>query len=180
MRCFGPSERSGSGEAIFSPAIAQRLIEYFAMPRPAASGPPFPELTDREREILILIAQRRANPEIARDLGINLKTVVYGVGVAGAAKAYPADALRQDRAIEDVVGHHRIVIREDAGGRVTAVDRTDGRTILPLRTFWFAWAAFHPNTDLFGSASSRPTPAQGVFPGPTCRLSRARLRLQVP
>src|SRR5947209_1254658 len=65
----------GSDEAIFSPAIAQRLIEYFATPRPAVSVPPFPELTDREREILILIAQGRANPEIRQELGISLKTV---------------------------------------------------------------------------------------------------------
>jgi DNA-binding NarL/FixJ family response regulator len=64
-----------SGEAIFSRAIAQRLIEYFAAPRPAGSALPFPELTDREREILQLIAQGRTNPEIRQDLGISLKTV---------------------------------------------------------------------------------------------------------
>ena len=66
---------AGSGEAIFSPAIAQRLIEYFTAPRPAAPAPPFPELTDREREILRLIARGRANPEIRQELGISLKTV---------------------------------------------------------------------------------------------------------
>jgi DNA-binding NarL/FixJ family response regulator len=66
---------TGSGEAIFSPAIAQRLIEYFTAPRPTVSVPPFPELTDREREILTLIAQGRANPEIRQELGISLKTV---------------------------------------------------------------------------------------------------------
>ena len=65
----------GSGEAIFSPAIAQRLIEHFTSPRSAVPVPPLPELTDREREILTLIAQRRSNVEIARELGIRLKTV---------------------------------------------------------------------------------------------------------
>jgi DNA-binding NarL/FixJ family response regulator len=38
------------GEAIFGPAIAQRLMGYFAALRaPGAAEPPFPELTDRER-----------------------------------------------------------------------------------------------------------------------------------
>ena len=64
-----------SGDAIFSPTIAQRLIDFFAAPRPAQSALPFPDLTDREREILTLIAQGRSNAEIAQSLVIGLKTV---------------------------------------------------------------------------------------------------------
>jgi hypothetical protein len=90
------------------------------------------------------------------DRRLPLKTVVYGIEVAGATKAYETDALLKHRTIADVVGHHRIDMLEDAAGRVTAVDGTDGRTILPLRTFWFAWAAFHPNTELFGGTTSQP------------------------
>src|SRR5437773_11518945 len=41
-----------SGEAIFSPAIAVRLMRFFATPTPAAPPQAFPELTEREREIL--------------------------------------------------------------------------------------------------------------------------------
>ena len=65
----------GSGEAIFSPAIARRLIEFFAAPRPVVPQHLFPELTDREREVLTLIAQERRNPEIAQALGLSMKTV---------------------------------------------------------------------------------------------------------
>ncbi|HET8851847.1 MAG TPA: response regulator transcription factor [Ktedonobacteraceae bacterium] len=65
----------GSGEAIFSPAIARRLIDFFAAPRPTAPPLVFPELTDREREVLALMAQRRSNPEIAQSLVISMKTV---------------------------------------------------------------------------------------------------------
>lgn len=64
----------GAGEAIFSPAIAQRLLDFFAAPRPAAPVP-FPDLTEREREILTLIVGGQANPAIAAQLEISLKTV---------------------------------------------------------------------------------------------------------
>src|SRR5262245_35462725 len=63
------------GEAIFGPAIAQRLIHYFATPRPTPAVTAFPELTDREREILTLIAQGWSNGEIAARLVVSLKTV---------------------------------------------------------------------------------------------------------
>ena len=63
----------GRGEAIFSPSIAQRLLSYFATNRPAAVT--FPELTEREREILALIAHGRSNEQIAEQLVVSIKTV---------------------------------------------------------------------------------------------------------
>jgi DNA-binding NarL/FixJ family response regulator len=65
----------GSGGAMFGPAIAQRVIEYFSRPRPQGTALVFPELTDREREILDLVAQGQSNPSIALRLGISDKTV---------------------------------------------------------------------------------------------------------
>ena len=65
-----------SGEAIFGPAIAQRLVQYFgALRPPSTTQPPFPELSEREREILGMIAAGRTNQEIADDLVVSLKTV---------------------------------------------------------------------------------------------------------
>lgn len=66
------------GEAIFGPAIAERLMRYFVSSRPVGSSGPmqfFPELTEREYEILTLIAQRKSNAEIAAHLVLSPKTV---------------------------------------------------------------------------------------------------------
>ena len=63
------------GEALFGPAIARRLMGYFSAPRPVAEPQLFPELTEREREVLGLIAQGCNNEEIARRLVLSQKTV---------------------------------------------------------------------------------------------------------
>ena len=62
-----------SGEAIFGPGVAQRVLRFFATPAPAAN--PFPELTTREREILDLLAAAMPNSMIATRLGLSPKTV---------------------------------------------------------------------------------------------------------
>lgn len=70
-------QSAASGEAIFGAGIARRVIQYFAEARPATAMPSyaFPELTQREREILDLIASHEDNAEIAGRLGLSLKTV---------------------------------------------------------------------------------------------------------
>jgi len=65
----------GNGEAIFGPPIASRLMEYLSAPRPEIPPDVFPGLTERERQVLELIAQGLANPAIARRLDISGKTV---------------------------------------------------------------------------------------------------------
>src|SRR3712207_3781256 len=65
----------GRGEAIFSPSVAGRVLAYFAAPRPPAPPQVFPALTDREREVLSLIARGASNTAIARQLSLSPKTV---------------------------------------------------------------------------------------------------------
>jgi two-component system NarL family sensor kinase len=65
---------TASGEAIFGPSIAQRVIEHFTVGGSAAN-PTFPTLTDREREILELIAAGKGNGAIAHELVLTIKTV---------------------------------------------------------------------------------------------------------
>ncbi len=64
-----------NGEAIFSPTIATRLIDFFSTQSSALPKEIFPTLTEREREILQLIARGRSNPDIARELSLSPKTV---------------------------------------------------------------------------------------------------------
>jgi DNA-binding NarL/FixJ family response regulator len=63
-----------NGEAIFGPAVASRVLAFFAAVR--VNAPPlFPTLTEREREILRLIARGRSNHTIADELFLSPKTV---------------------------------------------------------------------------------------------------------
>jgi DNA-binding NarL/FixJ family response regulator len=63
-----------SGEAIFGPGIARRLMSFFAA-RPAVEAAVFPELTEREREILDMVARGLSNTEITQRLVLSPKTV---------------------------------------------------------------------------------------------------------
>ena len=64
-----------NGEAIFGQAIARRLMHFFSPLHGDAAARAFPDLTEREREILLLIADGRSNSQIALRLAVNEKTV---------------------------------------------------------------------------------------------------------
>ncbi len=64
----------GNGEAIFSPDIAERMMQFFSA-RPPLPTSLFPELTESERNVLALMARGVNNEEIARQLSFSPKTV---------------------------------------------------------------------------------------------------------
>lgn len=94
-----------SGAAIFSPAIATRVLTLFSAPRPARSDV-FPMLTEREREILEHIAQGYPNPRIAQQLGISVKTVSNHVSVIFSKLQVADRAEAIERAREGGLGIH--------------------------------------------------------------------------
>ncbi len=65
----------GNGEVIFSPGVARRVMEYWGAPKPPAPPEAFPELSEREREVLDLIARGLTNAAVAERLVITPKTV---------------------------------------------------------------------------------------------------------
>ena len=63
---------AASGEIVFGAQLAARMLACFTA---AAPSPPFPQLTGRERQVLDLLAQGRANTTIATRLSLSHKTV---------------------------------------------------------------------------------------------------------
>jgi DNA-binding NarL/FixJ family response regulator len=66
-------EAVGRGEIIFGPAVAARALAAFSSAGPSKG--PFPELTEREHEILDLVARGLTNPAIASRLVLSEKTI---------------------------------------------------------------------------------------------------------
>lgn len=63
------------GGAVFGPAIARRMVAFFAAAAQAGATAAFPDLTAREREILAHVARGRTNGQIAEQLVLSSKTV---------------------------------------------------------------------------------------------------------
>ncbi|HSK25485.1 MAG TPA: response regulator transcription factor [Jiangellales bacterium] len=71
------------GDAVVSPAVMRRLLDRFASRLPGTDEPTpalLESLTDRERQVLTLVARGRSNAEIAADLVVSETTVKSHVG----------------------------------------------------------------------------------------------------
>jgi len=63
------------GDAVYGPTVARRIVDFFTGTSRTYAAQVFPELTDREREVLDLIAAGHGNHEVARRLVLSEKTV---------------------------------------------------------------------------------------------------------
>jgi DNA-binding NarL/FixJ family response regulator len=74
-------EAAANGDALIAPSITARLLATFAhRPGGVAPAQPVPALTDREEEVLVLVARGRTNAEIAAEMYISLSTVKTHLG----------------------------------------------------------------------------------------------------
>jgi len=85
------------------------------------------------------------------DNSVHPKTVIFGIEVNDVFKAYRESDLKETPVIEDTVGGASIKVERDNAGvvKITNIDTSD--EIVKERDFWFAWYAFHPETELYQS-----------------------------
>ena len=88
-------------------------------------------------------------PVNSEDNRLHPKAVVFGIEIGDTAKAYPEDALKANPEIRDAVNNVSLSIVRESTGIVTITNLDAGERVPHERDFWFAWAAFHPDTGLF-------------------------------
>ena len=83
-----------AGEGLLSPSVTRRLIERFSSRPARTANPRFADMTDREREVLVLVAQGLSNQQIADSLVISERTarthvsnILSKLGVASRTQA---------------------------------------------------------------------------------------------
>ena len=67
--------RVAEGDAVFSPRLAGFVLDAFATAEPTPVDPELDQLTNREREVMRLLARGYAYKEVASKLDISVKTV---------------------------------------------------------------------------------------------------------
>ena len=88
-------------------------------------------------------------PVANEDKRVHPKTVIFGIEVNGAYKAYREDDLLKNPVIEDTVNGVKIRVTRSRDGTVRIMNLETDEEIVKERDFWFAWYAFHPETSLY-------------------------------
>ena len=78
------------------------------------------------------------------------KEQVFGLEIAGQFKAYPFIELEKSPAtFTDTVNGQLLTVRYDSKHKSAAAFDQQGRQLSGVRIFWFAWYAFHPQTQIY-------------------------------
>ncbi len=84
-----------------------------------------------------------------KDARLDAYEIVYGIEMNGKFKAYKKSDLEQKLTIEDSIGGEKITIEFDKELKSAKAYKKSGDQIIADTLFWFAWAAFHPETEVF-------------------------------
>lgn len=89
-------------------------------------------------------------PVARRDERLPVKARVVGVRMGDIVRAYPLEAVKAmpDGTLTDLLGPSRLMISADRDGGVRVIEVPPETQV--AHTFWFAWAAFQPKTEIFG------------------------------
>lgn len=82
-----------------------------------------------------------------RDTRLHPKTLVHGIEIGDAYKAYPDDAIARNGEIDDILGGKTIHATKSSEGEVRFT--ADGEPLASIPGFWFSWLAAHPGTELY-------------------------------
>jgi hypothetical protein len=89
---------------------------------------------------------RIAFPVSGTDDRLRPKTVVHGVYVDGIYVAWTERLLESEGEVRQEVNDRNLVVTYQEDGGVSVIDLASGNSYTPVRAFWFAWYAFHPDT----------------------------------
>jgi hypothetical protein len=81
---------------------------------------------------------------------IHAKTPIVGIEVDGVYKAYRKEDVKSEGVVEDSVNGVNVKLEQLGDGRVVITSSDTGEEIVKEEDFWFAWYAFHPETELYG------------------------------
>lgn len=89
-------------------------------------------------------------PVVNTNDAMHPKTKILGLEINGIFKAYPFSELNKSKGtIHDVVNGQDLLIHYDKKGKSAYITDTENNTIVSTTLFWFAWAAFHPDTEIY-------------------------------
>lgn len=82
-----------------------------------------------------------------RDTRLHPKTLVHGIEIGGAYKAYPDDAFERNGELDDTLSGKKIHATKSPAGEVRFT--ADSESLVSIPGFWFSWLAVHPSTELY-------------------------------
>ena len=97
-------------------------------------------------------------PVSRKDPRYHPKERVLGVEIEGRFKAYPfAELARTSGRVEDSIGGRGILVTFNPAHETAVAYDHEGRQLPAVRSYWFAWYAFHPDTEVFEAPEKDPS-----------------------